>query len=105
MNVDFARGAVQAAIQRASDATGVDFEIPDGRRQARKRLQSSPPRRRRRPPRGLFQFVDQTWLATLKQHGAKYGYASLRQDLIQQGADGRYHRQRSARCAACGDGP
>jgi len=24
---------------------------------------------------GLFQFLDQTWLSTLKQHGAKYGYA------------------------------
>src|SRR6185437_2740571 len=33
-----------------------------------------------------------TWLATLKQHGAKYGYARYA-DLIQQGAGGRYHVQ------------
>ena len=36
---------------------------------------------------GLFQFLDQTWLATLKQHGAKYGYARYA-DLIQKSPDG-----------------
>ena len=39
---------------------------------------------------GLFQFVEQTWLSTLKQHGAKYGYARYA-DLISKGSDGRYH--------------
>src|SRR6202034_393297 len=39
---------------------------------------------------GLFQFVDQTWMSTLKKHGAKYGYARYA-ELIQQGPDGRYH--------------
>ena len=33
--------------------------------------------------------MDQTWLSTLKKHGAKYGYARYA-DLIQQGADGKY---------------
>jgi hypothetical protein len=39
---------------------------------------------------GLFQFVEQTWLSTLKQHGSKYGYARYA-DLISKGSDGRYH--------------
>jgi hypothetical protein len=39
---------------------------------------------------GLFQFVEQTWLSTLKQHGSKYGYARY-SDLINKGSDGRYH--------------
>jgi hypothetical protein len=39
---------------------------------------------------GLFQFVDQTWLSTLKLHGAKHGYARYA-DLITKGRDGRYH--------------
>ncbi|HKT52896.1 MAG TPA: lytic transglycosylase domain-containing protein, partial [Caulobacteraceae bacterium] len=39
---------------------------------------------------GLFQFVDQTWLATLKKHGAKYGYARYA-ELIQQSPGGRYY--------------
>jgi hypothetical protein len=38
---------------------------------------------------GLFQFTEQTWLATLKAHGSKYGYARYA-DLITRGADGRY---------------
>ena len=38
---------------------------------------------------GLYQFIDQTWLATLKRHGAKYGYARYA-DLIRQESDGRY---------------
>ncbi|HEX5377758.1 MAG TPA: lytic transglycosylase domain-containing protein, partial [Phenylobacterium sp.] len=39
---------------------------------------------------GLFQFVEQTWLSTLKQHGSKYGYARYA-ELITKGQDGRYH--------------
>ena len=38
---------------------------------------------------GLFQFVEQTWLSTLKQHGSKHGYARYA-DLISKGSDGRY---------------
>ena len=38
----------------------------------------------------MFQFVDQTWLSTLKQHGTKYGYGRYA-ELITKGADGRYH--------------
>jgi hypothetical protein len=38
---------------------------------------------------GLFQFVDQTWLATLKQYGAKHGYGGFA-DLIEKGVDGRF---------------
>ncbi len=33
--------------------------------------------------------MDQTWLSTLKRHGAKYGYARYA-DLISQGADGKF---------------
>jgi hypothetical protein len=39
---------------------------------------------------GLFQFVEQTWLSTLKLHGAKHGYARYA-ELINKGGDGRYH--------------
>ncbi len=45
---------------------------------------------------GLFQFIDQTWLATLKQHGAKHGYGQYA-DLIYQGNDGRWQVRGSAR--------
>jgi hypothetical protein len=79
---------VEAAIRRAAQATGVDFNFllhtanrESGLNPHARALTSS--------ATGLFQFVDQTWLATVKRYGAKHGlggYAAA----IQQGAGGRY---------------
>jgi protein-disulfide isomerase-like protein with CxxC motif len=88
MAIEGIRGVVEAAIQRAAKATGVDFAFlmkTAGREsgmnpQARATTSSAA---------GLFQFVEQTWLSTLKQHGSKYGYARYA-ELISKGADGRY---------------
>jgi hypothetical protein len=88
MSVQGIRGVVEAAIQRASSATGVDFSFlmktagrESGMNPAARAGTSS--------AAGLFQFVEQTWLSTLKQHGSKYGYARYA-ELINKGADGRY---------------
>lgn len=82
------RSVVESAIQRASSATGVDFTFLMGT--AKRESGYNPAARARTSSAsGLFQFVDQTWLSTLKKHGAKYGYARYA-DLIQQGSDGRY---------------
>src|SRR5580704_9580872 len=88
MSVQSIRGVVEAAIQRASSATGVDFGYLMG---AAKRESGYNPNAKAKTSSatGLFQFLDQTWLSTLKQHGAKYGYARYAA-LIQQGPDGRY---------------
>ena len=88
MAIEGIRGVVEGAIQRAAKATGVDFGFlmkTAGREsgmnpQARAGTSSAA---------GLFQFVEQTWLSTLKQHGSKYGYARYA-ELISKGADGRY---------------
>lgn len=82
------RSVVESAIQRASSATGVDFTFLMG---TAKRESGFNPgaKARTSSASGLFQFVDQTWLSTLKKHGAKYGYARYA-DLISQGSDGRY---------------
>ena len=87
-NVTSLRSVVESAIQRASSATGVDFTFLMG---AAKRESGFNPNAKAgtSSASGLFQFVDQTWLSTLKKHGAKYGYARYA-DLIQQGSDGRY---------------
>jgi hypothetical protein len=89
MAIEGIRGVVEAAIQRASQATGVDFSFlmktahrESGLNPAAKSGASS--------AAGLFQFVGQTWLSTLKQHGAKHGYARYA-ELIEKGSDGRYH--------------
>ena len=83
------KGVVEAAIHRASQATGVDFSFlmktanrESGFNPAAKAGSSS--------AAGLFQFVEQTWLSTLKQHGAKHGYGRYA-ELIEKGGDGRYH--------------
>lgn len=82
------RNVVESAIQRASSATGVDFTFLMGT--AKRESGFNPAAKARTSSAsGLFQFVDQTWLSTLKKHGAKYGYARYA-DLISQGADGRY---------------
>jgi hypothetical protein len=89
MAVQGIRGIVEAAIERASKATGVDFGFlmktagrESGMNPGAKAGSSS--------AAGLFQFVEQTWLSTLKQHGAKHGYARYA-ELINKGSDGRYH--------------
>lgn len=88
MAVQSIRNVVESAIQRASSATGVDFTFLMGT--AKRESGYNPAAKARTSSAsGLFQFVDQTWLSTLKKHGAKYGYARYA-DLIQQGSDGRY---------------
>jgi len=88
MAIQSIRGVVEAAIQRASTATGVDFGFLMG---TAKRESGYDPKAKAgsSSAAGLFQFVEQTWLSTLKQHGAKYGYARYA-DMIQKGSDGRY---------------
>jgi hypothetical protein len=91
MSVESIRGVVEAAIQRASSATGVDFGFLMGT--ARRESGYNPnAKAHTSSAAGLFQFLDQTWLSTLKQHGAKYGYARYA-DLIQQGPSGHYYVQ------------
>lgn len=88
MAVQGIRAIVEQAIERASQATGVDFGFlmkTAGRESSfNPRAQASTS-----SAAGLFQFVEQTWLSTLKQHGAKHGYARYA-DLITRSADGRY---------------
>jgi hypothetical protein len=88
MSVQGIRGVVEAAIQRASSATGVDFGFLM-RTAARESGYNPKAKAGTSSAAGLFQFVEQTWLATLKQHGSKYGYARYA-DLIQRDSSGRY---------------
>ena len=89
MAIEGIRGVVEAAIQRASQATGVDFSflMKTAKRESGFNPGAHAPTS---SAAGLFQFVEQTWLSTLKAHGAKHGYARYA-DLIAKGADGRFH--------------
>ncbi|MEQ1498602.1 MAG: transglycosylase SLT domain-containing protein [Novosphingobium sp.] len=63
----------EAAILRAAQATGVDFAYLLGEARLESSLDPNA-RAGTSSAAGLFQFTQGTWLATLDQHGAQYGY-------------------------------
>src|ERR1043166_2599595 len=80
--------AVTGAIRQAAQATGTGFsyllataKIESGLNPKIKSTTSS--------ATGLFQFIDQTWLATMKQSGSALGYGQYA-DAIGRTASGRY---------------
>ena len=88
-------GGVEAAIRRASNATGVDadFLVRTARRES---AMNPSAKARTSSAAGLFQLSEQTWLGTVKAHGAKHGYGQYA-DLIYRGGDGRWRVEGSAR--------
>ncbi|MGZ8281509.1 MAG: transglycosylase SLT domain-containing protein [Allosphingosinicella sp.] len=82
-------GRVSSAIQLASVRTGVDFDYLLN--QARIESGFNPnARARTSSATGLYQFIDQTWLGTVRQHGAEHGLGWAAQ-AIQRGSNGRYY--------------
>lgn len=78
---------VEAAVRNASTRTGVDFSylmekaaVESGFRTDVKSSSSS--------ATGLYQFIDSTWLTTLRDHGADHGLGKYA-DAIQTRGDGR----------------
>lgn len=79
---------IERAIARAATRTGVDFDFLV--REAKLESGLNPQARARTSSAtGLFQFTKQTWLGTLKAHGASHdlGWAA---DAITRGSDGQY---------------
>ncbi len=78
---------VKQAIAEASKTTGTDFgfllatAVRESSLNPKAEAKTS-------SATGLFQFLDQSWLTTLKRHGAKHGLAN-EASLINIGADGR----------------
>jgi hypothetical protein len=87
---------VGAAIRTASNSTGATFDylletaVRESALDPRAKAPTS-------SARGLFQFIESTWLATVKQEGAKFGLAR-EAAAIERSADGSYFvRDRGAR--------
>jgi hypothetical protein len=80
--------SIEAAVRRASSTTGVDFGFLMRTAQRESGL-SAGAHASTSSAAGLFQFVEQTWLSTLKRHGAAHGYARYA-ELIDQSPDGRF---------------
>ncbi len=82
-------GRVQNAILHAASSTGVDFRylyhqarIESGLNPNAQASTSS--------ASGLYQFTNQTWLATIARHGAEHGLGWAA-NAISRGANGHYH--------------
>lgn len=82
------RDRVGAAIRRASARTGVDFSYLMNQAKVESGLDPNA-RASTSSATGLFQFIEQTWLGTVKEHGAAHGLGWAA-DAIRRGNDGRY---------------
>lgn len=83
------RDRVGAAIQRAAARTTVDFAYLLNQAKVESGLDPNA-KARTSSATGLFQFIEQTWLGTVKKHGSAHGLGWAA-DAIRCGPDGRYH--------------
>lgn len=81
-------GGVHDAIQLASTRTGIDFNYLLGQAQVESGLNASA-RAGTSSATGLYQFIEQSWLGVVKEHGGAHGMAWAA-DSIKQTSSGRY---------------
>jgi len=86
---------VVAALQKAATETGSDFHYLLGTAMRESSLKPNATSSSSSAT-GLFQFIDQTWLGLVKEHGAQHGLGNYA-DAITKQADGRYHADGVAR--------
>lgn len=85
--IDSRQGSIQSAISLASQKTGIDFNYLLGQAQVESGLRSDA-RAGTSSARGLYQFIEQSWLSIVKKHGAEHGLGWAA-DAIQTSAGGR----------------
>jgi hypothetical protein len=83
--------AVMGAIRQAAETIGTSFDylLATAKIESGLNAQAGSPTS---SARGLFQFIEQTWLSTMKQAGTALGYGSYA-SAITQDASGRYQVQ------------
>jgi hypothetical protein len=79
-------GRIQSAIAYASSATGVDFNYLLGQAKLESGLNAGA-RASTSSASGLYQFIEQSWLAVVKKHGAEHGLGWAA-DSIGKGSNG-----------------
>src|SRR5436305_675088 len=87
---------IQSAIALASSRTGVDFGYLLGQAKLESGLNANA-RAGTSSASGLYQFVEQSWLAVLKKHGAEHGMGWAADAIGQSG--GCYYVSGGARAA------
>ena len=89
------RSNVVAALRNAAAATGSDFHYLLGTAMRESSLKPNA-QASTSSAAGLFQFVDQTWLGLVKEHGAQHGLGEFA-NAISKGSDGRYRADANAK--------
>ena len=86
--VDPARAKIAGSIKQAASTTGASFEylLATAKMESNFNPKAAATTS---SARGLFQFIDQTWLGTVKEAGAHLGYGKYA-DAITKDSDGRY---------------
>jgi hypothetical protein len=79
---------IQSAIAVASRRTGVDFNYLLGQAQVESGLRADA-RAGTSSASGLYQFIEQSWLGVVKEHGTEHGMGWAA-DSIKQTSSGRY---------------
>lgn len=82
-------GRVANAIASASRRTGVDFAYLMGQAKIESAMNPNA-KASGSTATGLYQFLDQSWLAVVNNHGSEHGLGWAA-DAIKQGANGRYY--------------
>jgi hypothetical protein len=80
--------SVIGALSRAAERTGADFGylLQTAMRESSLDPNAQAPTS---SAKGLFQFIEQTWLGTVKQHGSEHGLGNYA-NAISMGSDGRF---------------
>lgn len=82
------KAGIQTAIAAASRKTGIDFNYLLGQAQVESGLRANA-RATTSSATGLYQFIEQSWLGVMKDHGAEHGLGWAA-DSIRQTSSGRY---------------
>src|SRR3954463_9224696 len=97
MQAEAVSGTVVQALQKAAAATGSDFHYLLGTAMRESSLKPAA-QSSTSSAAGLFQFIDQTWLGLVKEHGARHGLGNYAA-AISKDSDGRYHADTGARAS------
>jgi hypothetical protein len=86
--IDPSRSKVAGAIKQAANSTGASFQYLVATAKMESDLNPTASASTS-SAKGLYQFIDQTWLGTVKEAGAQFGYGDYA-DAISKSASGSY---------------
>jgi len=86
--IDSARAQIAGTIKRAAEATGASFDYLVSAAKIESNLDPKA-QASTSSARGLYQFIEQTWLGTVKQAGAAFGFGKYA-DAISKDSSGNY---------------